>query len=694
MNIKKEILFRVRIAFIIIAIVSIAIIYSIIDLQFNQGEYWESKSKDINLSYLKIKASRGNILSDDGSILATSLPFYKVAFDPSIPSEELFINKIDSLSYLLSIFFKDKSKDLYKNILENSRKNGNRYLLVNRRKVDYQEKKIISQWPIFRDGRLKGGIIFEKIDERYRPFSKLGYRTIGSVDENNRGTVGIEYSFNSYLTGEDGEALHQKIAGNYWKPIYDGTEKSPKNGYDIFTTINVNLQDITEHVLLKGLIRNDADYGCVILMDVETGDIKSISNLSKNENGNYVEVYNYAIQGMHEPGSTFKLASLLAYLEDSNSSIFDSIDTGEGEMKFYSEIMKDHKPGGYGKITIKEVFENSSNIGIAKMIDNQFKDEPENYLEYLNNFGFNKNFDFQIFGSAIPSIKSINDSAWSNLSLPWIAHGYEIMLTPLHTLSFYNAIANDGIYVNPRIVKEIRRANQVIKKIDNLEKFKISSSNSIKIATKLLEGVVQNGTANNINNSYYKIAGKTGTTKKVLNGKYVNKYYTSFAGFFPSENPKYSCIVVIDNPKKYRIYGSDVAAPVFREIADKIFLSDKNYFKEIKSDELPISFPMIRSGYREDLINISNNLGLSNHSESENDWVKTKVIDNSIFWEGINLNSNLIPNVIGMTLKDAIYLLESRGLEVSFSGRGRVKKQTIPPGKLLKNYKKIKINLG
>jgi cell division protein FtsI (penicillin-binding protein 3) len=291
-------------------------------------------------------------------------------------------------------------------------------------------------------------------------------------------------------------------------------------------------------------------------------------------------------------------------------------------------------------------------------------------------------------------IKSINDSTWSNVSLPWIAHGYEIMLTPLHTLSFYNAVANDGIYVNPRIVKEIRRANQIIKKIDNLEKFKISSSNSIKIATKLLEGVVENGTANNINNSYYKIAGKTGTTKKVLNGKYVNKYYTSFVGFFPSENPKYSCIVVIDNPKKYRIYGSDVAAPVFREIADKIFLSDKNYFKEIKSDELPISFPMIRSGYREDLINISNNLGLSNHSESENDWVKTKVIDNAIFWEGINLNSNLIPNVIGMTLKDAIYLLESRGLEVSFSGRGRVKKQTIPPGKLLKNYKKIKINLG
>ena len=696
MNIKKEILVRVRVVFLLITLVCLAITYSIFNLQFNQGDYWTSKSKKNNLQRLKIKASRGNILSDDGSILATSLPFYKVAFDPSVPEKKLFSKKIDSLSYLLSGFFRDKSKESYKRMILSVKENGNRYILLNRRKIDYQEKKIISNWPIFREGRLKGGIIFEKIDERYRPFSKLGYRTIGSVDENNRGTVGIEYSFNSFLNGDDGEALHQKIAGNYWKPIYDGTETSPKNGYDISTTINVNLQDITENALLNGLITNDADYGSVILMDVKTGEIKSISNLSKNKNGNYNEVYNYAIadQGMHEPGSTFKLASILAYLEDSNASIYDSLDTGDGEMKFYSEIMKDHKPGGYGKITIKEIFEKSSNIGIAKLIENQFKSNPDAYLKYLNKFGFNKDFDFQIFGSSIPSIKNTNDSAWSKVSLPWIAHGYELKLTPLHTLSFYNAVANKGNYVNPKIVKEIKRANQTIKRMDNYEEFSIASSKSISTVIELLEGVVENGTADNIKNSYYKIAGKTGTSKKVLNGRYVNKYYTSFVGFFPSENPKYSCIVVIDNPKKYRIYGSDVAAPVFKEIADKIFLSDINYFKEMTLEKYDVSFPTIKSGFRNDLINISNTLGISNHSESENEWVKTKVIDNSIFWEGININMNLIPNVIGMTLKDAIYLLESRGLEVSFSGRGRVKKQTVTPGKLLKNYKRIKISLG
>jgi len=694
MNIKKEILFRVRIVFAIIILISLAIIFSIFDLQYNQGEYWESKSENINFKYDKIKASRGNILSDDGSILATSLPFYKVAIDPSIPDKKILEDGIDSLSLLLSLFFSDKSKNEYKKIILTARENDRKYLLLNGKKIDYQDKKKMSNWPIFRMGRLKGGILFEKMDERYRPFSKLGYRTIGSVDENNKGTVGIEYSYNSYLDGKDGEVLKQKIPGNYWKPIYDGTEKQPQNGFDVVTTINVNLQDIAESALLRGLVKNDADYGSVVLMDVQSGEIKAISNFSKNKFGYYTENYNYAIQGMHEPGSTFKLASILAYIEDTNKSVYDSIDTGDGEFRFYTEIMKDHKPGGYGKITIKEVFEKSSNIGIAKLIDNHFKEKPEVYLEYIKKYGFNKNFEFQLYGASIPAIKKSTDSTWSKVSLPWIAHGYEFMLTPLHTLSFYNAVANDGYFIEPIIVKEIRNANKSLKKFKGSDKLKIASNSSIKTAIKLLEGVVQNGTADNIKNSNYNIAGKTGTAKKVVNGKYVNQYYTSFVGFFPSEEPKYSCIVVIDNPKKYRIYGSDVAAPVFKEISDKIFISDKKYFKEMKKNDIKFTFPRIRSGYRADLVNLSNNLGLANHSITNNEWVKTKIIDNSIFWEGINSKIYLVPNVVGMTLKDAIFILESRGLNVSFSGRGRVLKQSISPGKLTKDYKKIIISLG
>ena len=439
MNIKKEILFRVKIAFAFLLVISLAIVYSIFNLQFGEGEYWQSKSENINFKFDNIKASRGNILSDDGSILATSLPFYKVALDPSIASQNLLDENLDSLAFLLSSFFKDKTASQYKNNILTARKNKRRYLLLNRKKIDYQEKKKLARWPIFRDGRLNGGVLFEKKDERFRPFSKLGYRTIGSVDENNKGTVGLEYSFNSYLDGKDGKILTQKLAGNHWMPIYDGSEIQPKNGYDIITTINVNLQDIAESALLKGLELNDADYGSVILMEVKTGEIKAISNFSKNKSGYYTENYNYAIQGMHEPGSTFKLASLLAYIEETNRSVDDSVDTGEGELRFYTEIMKDHKPGGFGKITIKETFEKSSNIGVAMLIDDTFKDKPQKYLNYLKKFGFSDNFNFQIFGSSKPQIKNYSDSTWSKVSLPWIAHGYELMLTPLHTLTFYNA---------------------------------------------------------------------------------------------------------------------------------------------------------------------------------------------------------------------------------------------------------------
>jgi len=694
MNIKKEILLRVKVAFVVVIIISLGIVYSIFYLQFTEGEFWKSKSENINFKYEKIKASRGNILSDDGSILATSLPFYKVALDPSIPNKSLLENDLDSLALLLSSFFKDKSKSDYRNNILNARKNNRRYLLLNRKKIGYQEKKILTKWPIFREGRLNGGVIFEKMDERYRPFSRLGYRTIGSVDENNKGTVGIEYSFNTFLNGMDGEILTQKIAGNYWRPIYNGNEVQPKNGFDVITTVNVNLQDIAESALLKGLKYNDADYGSVILMEVETGEIKAISNFSKNKSGYYTENYNYALQGMHEPGSTFKLASILAYIEETNRSVYDSIDTGEGEFKFYSELMKDHKPGGYGKITIKEIFEKSSNIGVAKMIDETFNSSPQKFLDYLKTFGFDDNFNFQIFGSSKPQIKSSKDSTWSKVSLPWIAHGYELMLTPLHTLSFYNAVANNGKYVEPRIVKEIRNANRIIEKFDNSKTKKIADLKSINTVKKLLEGVVENGTADNIKHSNYKIAGKTGTAKKVVNGRYANRYYTSFAGFFPSEDPKYSCIVVIDNPKRYRIYGSDVAAPVFKEIADKIFISDEKYFQEIKKGDFKFTFPQIRAGYRQDLVYLSNNLSLSNHSVSDSEWVRTKLIDNSIYWESINSKNHLVPNVVGMTLKDAIYILESRGLKVSFAGRGRVRKQNISPGKLIKNYKSISISLG
>jgi len=432
-------------------------------------------------------------------------------------------------------------------------------------------------------------------------------------------------------------------------------------------------------------------------MDVETGDIKAISNLSRNSRGNYVELYNYAVgsQGSREPGSTFKLASIMALFEDSNLELDDSVDTGEGEYKFYTEIMKDHQEGGYGKITVRDVFEKSSNIGIAKLIDDHFRNSPKKFLDYIKTFGLSKDLNFQMIGYGKPYIKTTSDSSWSKVSLPWMAHGYELKLTPLQTLTFYNAVANNGRLVKPVIVRKIVKANNILKEFPTeiIEK-KIVNNKTIQKAKLLLEGVVEKGTAKNISNSYYKIAGKTGTAKKVSNGKYVNKYYASFVGFFPSGKPQYSCIVVIDEPKNYRIYGSDVAAPIFREISDKILMTDHNVFNVFeKSKLIQKNFPLIKAGFKSDLVDISNFFGISNHINTKDDWVKTKVIDNSIYWESNESNLNLIPNVKGMTYKDALYLLEKRGLNVNFSGYGRVVSQSIMPGKISKNYSSINLNL-
>ena len=627
MNTRSSILLRVRVAYLLVVIVAGGIVYRIFTIQNIEGEKWKKKAESIALQYRNVKATRGNIYSDNGSLLATSLPFYKVAFDPSLVNEKTFNAKIDSLSYLLSSFYKDNSKDTYKRRINDARLSGRRYMVLNREEINYQAKKQMTEWPIFRKGRMKGGVIFEKVETRFRPFSYLGYRTIGTInEETNRGVVGLEYSFNKQLMGRNGSALYQKISGGNWKPVFDGTEVKPQNGLDIVSTINVDLQDVAELALLKALYANDADYGCVIVMEVETGEIKAISNLSKNSKGEYWESYNYAVgsQGSREPGSTFKLASMIALFEDSRTGLLDTVDTGNGEFQFYDQTMKDHKPGGFGKLTVQEVFEKSSNIGTAKLIVNEFGDDPQRFINHLDNMGLTKPLGFQMVGEGKPFIKDPSDSTWSGVTLPWMSHGYELTMTPLHTLTLFNAVANEGRMIQPVIVKEVKAADKVLETFETKTiSRKICSDITLVKVREMLEGVVEKGTARNINNSYYKIAGKTGTAKQLVNGRYANKYYASFAGYFPAESPKYSAIVVIDNPKRYLIYGgSDVAAPVFKEIADKIYAIDMELndpFVEQKVVEGV--FPVVRAGNKDELSMICHELGISNHSNSEKEWV-------------------------------------------------------------------------
>lgn len=680
----------------LVAVFAIAVVVKVGKIQFAEGEKWQEMADEINVKYMTVKATRGNIYSDNGSLLATSLPFYKVAFDATIASEKVFNEGVDSLAYLLSNHFKNASKEAYKRKLINARAEKKQYIVINSEQIGYQEKKTLSQWPIFCEGRLGGGIIFHKVDKRFRPFSNLSRRTIGYINENNRG-AGLEYSFNDELAGKDGEALYQKIAGGVWKPVFDGSEIKTENGYDIETTIDINLQDVSETALLRALQDHEADYGVVAVMEVRTGEVKAISNLSRNSLGYYYERYNYAVGGLREPGSTFKLLTMIALLEDTNMSLNDSVETGDGKYKFYDNTVTDHHEGGFGTITVREAFEKSSNVAMAKLVNKYFGLKPERFLHYIDKMGLSQPLGLQIKGEGIPKIKRPADKGWSGITLPWMAYGYGLELTPLQTLTLYNAVANNGKMIKPLIVKKVRRADKVLKEYNAVVlNEEICGKETLAAVQVMLEGVVSRGTANNISNSHYKIAGKTGTAQILDNGRYTRKYITSFAGYFPADNPLYSAIVLIRNPKGWRQYGSNVAAPVFKEIADNIYSRDIEMHDPMPKEFITEAgiFPVIRAGNHEELKYLCDELGISSHSEGNAPWVSTELSGNSIRWMDNKIDPEIVPDVRGMTLRDAIYLLERCGLEVDIKGNGRVVEQSQTPGGKVLKGSEIKIELS
>lgn len=687
-----------------VALFAGAIFYRITQIQFVEGEEWRKMSDIINLQYKEVTATRGNIYSGDGSLLATSLPFYRVVIDPSIAQNEVFKSGIDSLSNLLAAFYKDKSSSAYKRMINDARLIGKKYLIINRKQIGYQEKQKMMSWPIFRKGRMSGGVIFEKVDRRYRPFKSLAGRTVGFLNENDYG-VGLEYSFNDHLQGRSGEALFQKMAGGSWKPVHDANDIRPEDGYDVVTTLDVNIQDVAESALLRQLMNKNADFGSVIVMEVATGHIKAIANLQKNKNGNgYGEYYNYAVgeQGLTEPGSTFKLLSVLALLEEGKVSLNDSVDTGNGTYKFYDRTMRDAKYGGHGKISVREAFEKSSNVGISRLVNEHFGVKPSKYMEYIHKTALDKPIEFQIKGEGVPYFKKPGDRNWYGTTLPWMSIGYELKVTPLQTLTLYNAVANNGKMVKPMIVQKITRGSTIKEefKTEVLRK-QIASDKTIKSLQSLLEGVVENGTARNIKNEDYKIAGKTGTAQKLINGRYTQKYYASFAGYFPADQPKYSAIIVIDSPNGFNAYGGDVSAPVFKEIADKIYAQDLQLNEGRESnpdvnknmDLIKEGFPFIQAGLAEELQMICNTFGVSNRYSGEERWVKSSVVNKSINWRSNKLDELKVPDVTGMTLKDALYILENKGLRVQYSGKGRVKSQSMSPGASIPKNGIIKVIL-
>jgi cell division protein FtsI (penicillin-binding protein 3) len=695
-NIKKSILLRVRVAFLFAILFSIAVIAKIIHIQFVEGEKWAAIGERMSFDYKRVKATRGNIYSDNGSLLATSLPFYRVAFDATIPSDRIFGNGVDSLAYYLSRYFKDKTKQGYERVLKDARASGKQYIILNKRRIDYQDKKFMSSLPIFREGRLRGGAIFEKVDVRYNPFSGLSRRTVGYINENDKG-AGLEYTFNNQLAGQDGYAYYQKIAGGVWKPIFDANNVKAVNGLDLITTLDINLQDVAETALYKAMAQHDADDGLVVVMEVKTGEIKAISNLSSNGKGGFYEKFNFAAGRLFEPGSTFKLVTMIALLEDTNIELSDSIDTGNGEAVFYNHKVRDHEEGGLGKVTIQEAFEHSSNVAMAKLADEHFGLHPQRFIDVIDRLMLTKPLGIQIDGEPTPKIKRPGQKGWSGISLPWMAYGYGLEITPLHMLALYNAVANNGKMIKPLLVKAIRRADKDRETFETeVLNDKICSERTLNKLKLMLEGVVDNGTAKNIKGTNYRIAGKTGTAQILEKGRYTRKYITSFVGYFPAHEPKYSAIVLIKNPRGWQQYGSSVAAPVFKEISDNIYARDTHLHLAMDTRKYaqPGVFPVIKAGNLNDLTMLCNVLGVSNHPKTDSEWVRTALDGNSVDWKKNLVGRNIVPDVSGMTFRDALYLLEQTGLQVIHEGKGRVEKQSLSPGMKVKKGEKIYLLLG
>lgn len=693
---------RVRVIFILVALAACAIPYKIAVVQVREGEKWRAKAEQVNFQYREVPATRGNIYATDGSLLATSLPFYRVAIDPTMAKDSKFKSGIDSLARNLAGFYKDKSATAYKRMIQDARGDKKRFLILNRKQIGYQDMQKMTAWPIFREGRLGGGVIFEKVEKRYRPFNSLASRTVGFLNEDDYG-AGIEYSFNNYLKGKDGKALFQRLAGGIWKPVFDAEDIKPDNGYDVFTTLDVNIQDVAETALRRQLTDRNAAFGSVIVMEVKTGHIKAMSNLQRNKSGlGYSESYNYAVGdiGNTEPGSTFKLVSMLALLEENKISLNETIETGNGAHRFYNQTMYDAKNGGYGTITIREAFEKSSNVAISKLVDMHFGSSPSKFMAYMDKAGIAEPFDLQLTGEGKPFFKKPGSKTWYGTSLPWISIGYESKVNPIHTLALYNAVANNGVMMKPLFVKAVGRGNTLMEKFEpQVLRKQIASEKTIKHLQELLEGVVLRGTARNILNENYKIAGKTGTAQKIVNGKYTETYYTSFAGYFPADRPKYSMIIVIDSPKGIAAYGGDVSAPVFKEIADRIYALDmelnpvdqsKIYMAENQISKMPY----ISAGKGEELQGIFDELGIKVKSPSTEDWVKASLISENFDLRINETEKPTVPDVSGMPLRDALFVLENKGLKVNYSGKGRVVEQSLAPGTQLSPNATINLVLG
>lgn len=687
---------RFALVYFLLLLFVVVVIIKLVSVQQIKTSRWQQIAKNLNNNKEIIPPVRGNICADDGSILATSTPGYFVRIDLAAEGvKKVFREECDSLAWYLSGFFKNASYKAYRRKLNAAYNAGNRGLLLTPRKIDYVELQKMKRFPILRRGRFGGGLIVVQENKRINPLGSLALRTIGSLNkgeyEEIRGPVGntgIERAFESYLKGKEGLSYKRNFSGRWiMRP-----EVEPHNGMDVITTIDVKLQDIVESSLLGQLEKEQADWATAILLEVKTGEIKAIANLGKGKNG-YYEKDNYAIghRGCFEPGSTFKLVSLMAALEDGVVDTSDVFDTGNGYWA-KERITDDH---ACGKVTVKQILEQSSNIGTAKVILSNYRDKPQKYVNRIYSFGIQKKLGVEIEGEGKPYFKYPGDADWWGTTLGRMSYGYETKMTPLQILSFYNAVANNGRMVKPHLVKEIRDNGILVKRYDTeVLNPMIASKETIGKAQKMLRGVCENGTGRKVQGKYFKLAGKTGTARVATGSSGYTKgmYLASFVGYFPADNPRYSLIVTMNNPRK-SIYGASASGPAYKEISERVFAC--RLFSDEKDNPEEDVAPAINKGATEDILKVAEILDLKKIKGAPGSILSRVEKKNGklVLWAE-DVAMGRVPDVKGMGASDAVFLLETAGLKVKVNGVGKVKKQSLKAGTRYRSGQTIYIALG
>jgi len=693
LNIKRDIRFRVYVAFSCICLLGLAIIVKAAMIQIKDGPELRSRAQDMSLRTDTLLAERGNIYAEDGTLLCSTIPQFDAHIDFTVIKRDTFYRYIDTLSRCLAGLFRDATAQQYKKDLTEAYEDSSRYYEL-KTKILYYDYFQLRTFPIFNKGQRRGGLIVDSRNTRVNPYDMLALRAVGlyrpAIWKDKKlvkNVIGLEARYDSILSGTNGWCMKQRVAGSKWATI-DGSRIEPQNGRDIVSTIDIGIQNVAEHALMDVLKQYNCWFGTCVVMEVATGKIRAMANLGAQPDGSYYEDQNYALT-LAEPGSTFKLATLTSLLNDGYIDVEDNVNCYGGQRQFANRVMHDSHHG-LGVMPIKKAFAQSSNVGMASLAYEHYYKDPAKFTAHIKKLHLNERTGIDLLGeSKAKMIEPADKKSWNATTLPWLATGYGVMITPLHTCMLYNAVANGGRMMKPYLVSSIREYGKEVQHFEPvvLEEH-IASPEAIAQLRKCTEEVVLSGTGKHIQSPNYTIAGKTGTAQVSDKGLPYSAgvYQGSFVGYFPADHPKYTMVVVIrTKPHSNAYYGGTIAAPVFRMVADKIFANGMGSWNGGPLDSLArvdnqkvVTKASTAANYQQLMLTMGRPFDLN----VERGKIAQAKLDSSkhIEFSARTVTLGLVPDVTGMALKDAIYLLEKQGLRVQITGSGAILTQSITPG--------------